>query len=189
MIGFISFVGIIITDKIEKCHVFGNGIPTAGQTAHPGKIIKTLCYQARVIQAADFASQIPGNPQTSCIEGFAYFIPDAPNDNRGMIPVAFYPRFNIFLPPLLKIQMIIFIFLWRFPCIKNFIYYHHAKPVASIECCRRRWIVAGSYSVKPVLFQYFYPSLFSPVNGSCTQRTVVVMITATNHFNRNSVNG
>src|SRR3569833_2453949 len=79
------------------------------------------------------------------------FVSDAPENHAGMIAIAEDHAFEIALPPVLEVEVIILrIFVAGLPAIKGFVDDQHAQAIAGIEEIARWRIVASAYGVVAV---------------------------------------
>ena len=82
-----------------------------------------------------------------------------------MIAVAQDHAFEIALPPVLEIEVVVLgIFVACLPAVERFVNDEHAEAIAGIEEISRGRVVAGADGVVAVCFQDFHSALFGTGN-------------------------
>ena len=94
-----------------------------------------------------------------------------------MIAVAAHHSGYVAVRPCVKEPVIIVRIFPMDPAVKCLVEHENPQPVAGVEKCGRRGIVAGANGIESKSFHQFHATFLSPVNGRCPERTVVVVQT------------
>ena len=141
----------------------------------------------RRIQRPHLLRQLLANPRPAIHLQLRYLVPNPPDHNRRMVPVAQHHRRDIALPPRVKIIPIVELHLVRLPRIERLIQHQQPEPVARIQKCRRRRIVRRPHRVVPRPLQQLHPPLLGPVKRRRPQRPVIVVHAPTRQLHRLSI--